>query len=228
LILVAGAAFAVAQPASAQTVKITTTGTITAIYGDGFNSSVQVGTPFTYSFLFNYSVPDTYIFGDPTLGLYESGAAPYGATFSFGDYGFAPNAGSPAQIGVYYDEAHSFYFLQTKDNSETVTGFSSPPANSEVYAYGQLTDNSILSSDALPPLSIYNLANFHNAASDGFFVAAVLQYDSGQSEVVGTATSLSAELVNPVPEASTTLSLGVMLGLGGLGMVVARRRRSRV
>ena len=115
------------------------------------------------------------------------------------------------------------------DNSETVTGFSSPPANSEVSAYGQLTDNSILSSDALPPLSIYNLANFHNAASDGFFVEAVLYNGSGQSSVVGTATSLSAELVPPaVPEASTTVSLGVMLGLGGLVLAVMRaRRRSR-
>ncbi len=220
----AAAPFALAGPASAQTFKITTTGTITTIYGDGFNSSVQVGTPFTYSFLFHYSVPDSQPY-DPTLGQYYEPGPSYGTTFTFGDYGFAPNASSPAQIDVLYDEAHSFYYLQTTDNSETVTGFSSPPANSVVSAYGQLTDNSLLPSDALPPLSIYNLANFHNPNADGFFVQAVLYNGSGQSEVVGTATSLSAELVTPaaVPEASTTVSLGVMLALGGLMLAVRRR-----
>ena len=224
LLLVAGAAIAVARPASAQTFKVTTTGTLTAIYGDGFNSSVQVGTPFTYSFLFDYSAPDGY--AGPTLGQYLVGGSPYGATFTFGDYGFAPNAVSNAEIDAYYDEAHSFYYLQTKGNGETATGFSSPPVTSQVYAYGQLTNNSILSSDALPPISIYNLANFHNAAADGFFVSAVLPGGSDQTEVVGTATSLSAELVNPVPEASTTVSLGMMLGLGGLALGMRRRRKA--
>ena len=226
--MVAGIAFAIAPPASAQIVKITSTGTITTIYGDGFNSSVQVGTPFTYSFLFDYSVPDSQPH-DPTLGQYYSGGAPYGTTFSFGDYGFAPNAASPAQIDAYYDEANSFYYLQTKDNSETATGFSSPPANSEVYAYGQLTVNSILTSDALPPLSIYNLANFHNPNSDGFFVEAVLYNDSGQSVVFGTATSLSAELVNRgygpcAGSLHDKVSLGGLLGLGGLALAVRQRK----
>jgi hypothetical protein len=225
--LAANAAIAVGRPASAQTFKITTTGTISGIYGDGVNSSVQIGTPFTYSFLFHYSVLDSQP-DDPTLGQYTEFGAPYGATFTFGDYGFAPNAVSGSEFDAFYDEPHNSYYLQTEGKNETATGFSSPPVNTQVYAYGQLTDNSILSSDALPPLSIYNLANFHNPNSDGFFVGALLNYNSGQSEVIGTATSLSAELVNPaaVPEASTTVSLGVLLGLGGLALAVRRRRKA--
>ena len=220
---------AVAQPASAQTVKITATGTITGIYDAGlFNSSVQIGTPFTYSYLFNYSVPDT-LPDDPTVGSYN-GYGANGATLTFGDYQFMPNMSSGlgrATINVHDNVTSSPDEIDLFGVNETATGFSSPHSDAQVNAFGQFTNNSILSSDALPPLSIYNLANFHNTGLDGFFVDASLYGDFGQSEVRGTATSLSAELVNPVPEASTTVSLGVMLGLGGLALAVRARRRSR-
>ena len=225
LLLMAAAPFVLAGSASAQVFKITTTGTITSIYDTTgfFNSSVQVGTPFTYSYLYDYSVPDTY--ADPTFGLYVETGAPYGGTFTFGDYGLVSNANSSAEINVYDNNPTSADAIVLFDKYGTATGFSSPPLQTEVVASGILTNDSILSSDALPPLSVYNLANFHKNGN-GFYVTAILNGDFGAAEASGTATSLSAELVTPaaVPEASTTVSLGVLLALGGLTLAVRRRR----
>lgn len=225
LLLVAGASFMLAGSASAQTVKITTTGTITEIGDAGLlNSSVQVGIPFTYSFLFNYSA--AHVFDDFGQLTYQDQGTPYGATVTFGDYGFAPNAdASVADIALSHNQPSGPDFISFAGSNETATGFSSPITSSGVGFFGYLTNNSILSSDALPPLSVYNLANFHNAALDGFRFSAVLHSDFGQTEIRGTATSLSAELVNPVPEASTTVSLGLLLALGLGGVVIAARRR---
>lgn len=58
LILIAGASLGFAGSAAAQQFKVTAAGKITSVNGGIFNSSVVVGTPFTYSFLFNFSIPN--------------------------------------------------------------------------------------------------------------------------------------------------------------------------
>ena len=88
-----------------------------------------------------------------------------------------------------------------------------------------MTDKTgLFSSNVLPSLSAYNTVLLNGA----IFTANVTDIGGNASGVQGSITSLSAVLAAPVPEASTTLSLGVMLGLGGLALAVIRaRRRSR-
>ena len=213
LLLVAGAACAFAKPAAAQTYKVTATGTLTQVYTTGgqFNFSVAVGTPYTLSFLFNYSAPDDSS-SDPTLGQYNL-PSPYGATVAFGDYTFAPTNNGANRLGVYNNHAGTNEVDLTSAN-ESTTGFSSPTTANVVF-YG-VSNTGFITSDAQLPLSAYNVANFNNLVFD--------VVTSQGAYVVGSVTSLSAQSANPVPEASTTVSLGVMLGLGGLVLVVRRRR----
>ena len=169
-----------------------------------------------FSFLFNYSAPDNYS-SDPTFGQYDL-TSPYGATAAFGDYTFAPTNMGANRLEVYnnYQQLNGFALTSYE---ESATGFGSPTTAYNVEVIG-LSSTGSITSDAQLPLSAYKVANFDNL---DFFVAipGITVYSSS---VEGSVTSLSAQLVPPaVPEASTTVSLGVLLGLGGPALVVRRR-----
>ena len=85
-----------------------------------------------------------------------------------------------------------------------------------------MSSTGFFSSSAIPPLSAYNTANFDSL----HFEVDVSDSNGYGHALEGDVTSLSAELVTPaaVPEASTTVSLGVLLALGGLTLAVRRRR----
>ena len=213
MLLLTGAALGIARPAAAQTFKVTATGTITNV--SGFNSSVAIDTPYTFSFLYDYSVPN--ISSDPTFGEYDSRDANYGPTVAFGDYKFTPFANELNYLAVGTGNGQTAYNgFNLVSLEETATGLRSG-------AYVQLEGESstgFFSSTAMPPLSSYNVANFD------FLQVALSGPTASDYGFLGSVTSLSAQLVNPVPEASTTVSLGVMLGLGGLALGMRRRRKA--
>ena len=222
----AAAPFVLAGPASAQQFKVTATGTVTSVEDSVhlYNSSVAIGTPFTFSFVFDYSAPDGYP-NDPNHGVYKLSGNGNGATVSVGDYKFTPSAASLSDVGVTHNndqDAISFY-----SQNEIKTGLSSPGTNLvRIYLTGP--SGKFLTSDALPPLSAYNQINLA-APNYSQFIVQVQNSTSYYSNIVGeySFNSLKAELVNPaaaVPEASTTVSLGVLLALGGLTLAVRRRR----
>ena len=146
-----------------------------------------------------------------------------GATATFGDYKFTPGPTSANLIYIHHTVANPDRLDLTSGN-ETTPGFSVPYYGAT--AYIQLTNNTgLFSSTSLPPLSAYNTLPLDMAV----FTANVQSANGSVSGVSGSITSLSAVLVSPpVPEASTTVSLGVMLGLGGLVLAVCARRRPRV
>ena len=114
--------------------------------------------------------------------------------------------------------------LDLVSSNETTPGFNVPYRSAS--AYIQISDNAgLFSSGTLPPLSAYNTVPL----SGIMFTANVVDPSNNNvSGVAGSVTSIKAELIAPVPEASTTVSLGVMLALGGLVLMVIRaRRRSR-
>ena len=232
LLLTVGGSLALAGSASAQQFKVTASGVITSVNNTAglYNSSVTVGTSFVETYLFDYSAHDT--FSNPAFGRFDLSGPYYGPTITYGDYKFVPRSGAltlnifgvgnqPAGVGT--DE------LYLESNSSTAFGFTAPATGGESLLDLFDTTGSLLSSKALPPPSAYgayDLSGLHGLAS---FSSKVYTNDNNAgptSSVGGTVTFLSAELVNPaaVPEASTWVSLGVMLGLGGLGLAVRRRR----
>jgi hypothetical protein len=225
LLLLTGFALGIAHPAAAQQFKVTATGTIDSVVNtEGLlNSSVAVGTSFTSSFLFDYSAPNL---GDSNLGGYNLYGANAGATSVFGDYTFAPGPDSINGVSIYhYPNGVSENRLVLQSQGGTVTGFSVPLNfnSTEIQLYDSA---GLFSSTALPPLATYGAFPL---SSPTFFSVAFKSSNPDfrdVSRVTGSITSLSAELVNPVPEASTTVSLSVLLGLGGLALAVRRRRVS--
>lgn len=186
-----------------------------------FNSSVAVGTPYTFSYLLDSSVPSTY--SDPTHAQYNFPGANYGATAAFGDYKFTPSANGINFLAVGNGNGKTVYNgFNLVSQNETATGFGSPTTAPEVFLEGE-SSTGFFSSSAMPPLSAYNVANF-----DFLHFVMYVQIGNKASGVSGSVTSLKAELVDPnvtpVPEASTTVSLGLMLGLGGLVLAVRRRK----
>ena len=220
LLLTVGGSLALAGTASAQVFKVTATGKITSFYNQRvpYNSSVAVGTPFTFTYLFDYSAP--LVLSSPGDHAYSLTGANAGATSTFGDYKFTPQSTSVNSVYVYNNGGNSNR-IDLTSGGETTPGFSVPYYAATSYI--QITDSQgLFSSSSLPPLSAYSAI----PVSDIHFVANVQDIDGYVSGIAGSVTSLSAELVNPaaVPEASTWVSLGVMLGLGGLGLAVRRRR----
>ena len=228
LLLTVGGSLALAGSASAQQFKVTATGTITNIRINSeispFDSSVVIGTPFTVSYLFDYSVPNTN--PDLAFGSYRLFGVNYGATAAIGDYKLTPTISTISDVelqnhlnGTAQDhlELDSFFGTFVGPNN------SSRPGESAL----SLVDDTglLLSSNALPPPSAYGAFDL-TLPNSSRFDAYIFGSDGVRSSAQGTITSLSAELVAPaaVPEVSTWVSLGVLLGLGGL-MVVVRRRR---
>lgn len=138
----------------------------------------------------------------------------------FGDYQFTPGAASFNITFVRHNGGDSNR-LNLTSAGETVTGFSVPLRDNvtDILIGGNA---GIFSSDALPSLSAYGVVPLSNVT----FQTSVITSNGSNSNVIGSITSMSAELVAPaaVPEVSTWVSLGVLLGLGGLGIAVRRRR----
>ena len=124
-LLIACASFALAGSASAQQFKVTATGRLTSVTNGlvPFNSSVAVGTPFTFSFLFDYSAPNTT--PGSSTGSHGISGVNAGATASFGDYNFTPGPTSGNVIFVRHAAAHPDRLDLASDN-ETTPGFSVP------------------------------------------------------------------------------------------------------
>lgn len=221
LLLTVGGSLALAGSASAQQFKVTATGAVTLVSNGTipFNSSVAVGTPFTFSYLFDYSAPS--VSSSPSVTIYSLPGANAGATSVFGDYQFTPG---PASFNITYvrHNGGDSNRLDLTSASETVTGFSVPLRDNVTDILIGDNGERLFSSDALPSLSAYGMVPLNNVT----FQTSVIASNGSNSNVVGSITSMSAELVAPaaVPEVSTWVSLGVLLGLGGLGLAVRRRR----
>ena len=158
-----------------------------------------------------------------TFSTYSKGATE-GATATFGDYKFLPQTNTSSQVTVIANPASSRDYLVVYGSTETVetaTGPIGPYREADAGIQGFLSKG-ILSSEALPPISAYAAIDL----SGMIFQASLTSVDGYNSNATGSLTSLKAELVNPaaVPEASTWVSLGVLLGLGGVMLAVRRRR----
>ena len=214
--------------ASAQQFKVTATGKVNSVSDSAhlYDSSVTGETPFTFSFLFDYSSPN--LSSNTNVGNYRASGVNSGVTTTYGNYKLSPGSASISQVAVINSDSQNDLVVLSSDDL-TATGFSVPLGTNHTTL--QLYFPAItLSSGALPPLSAYDFSRFAGkSGTGGDFSSSVSGNGIFASSVSGSITSLSAELVNPapVPEASTTVSLGVMLGLGGLALAVRARRRSR-
>ena len=231
LVLIAGASLGLAGSAAAQQFKVTASGTIYDITdpNSDFNSSVAIGIPYTSSCLFDYATPDS----DPssTLGNFTIIGTSAGATAKFGDYQFVSNTNTENLVQTadhFQGKVKDQVYFQSYNDTMTGGGIAGFFPNA-TYIFIDDSSGLFLSSDALPLVSAFGALNLHDPNSNYRFFAGGYDQHRQNTYVLGTITSLSAELVNPVPEASTTLSLGLMLGLGGMAVVRrwAGSRRSR-
>ena len=146
--------------------------------------------------------------------------ANYQALLSGGNYvaPLAPVAFTISGLRTGYEyEAQLFVSdprIYGQDRAETLTGRTTLSYNStgQDGGVGQFADSNVFIADA--------------SGKATFTVTS-----SGASAYAGQATQVNAFQVRdlgpaPVPEASTTISLGVMLGLGGLALGGRRRRKA--
>ena len=180
------------------------------------------GTPFTFSFLFDYSSLN--LSSNTNIGNYRASGMSSGVTTTYGNYKLSPGPASVSQVGVINSDSQNDLVVLSSDEL-TATGFSVPLGtnHTSLQLYFPTTT---LSSGALPSLSAYDFSRFAGkSGTGGDFSSSVYGNGIFASSISGSITSLSAELVTPtpVPEASTTVSLGMMLGLGGLALAVRRR-----
>jgi len=149
-----------------------------------------------------------------------------GAATSYGHYQFLPDKNFQNFVVINNKPSSSTYDVNLSGLTHFVNGLGAP------YSYGgadlqfkNTPGQYNLSSNTLPPLDFYR--NF--PLNQITFVSFITNSGLGrETDVYGTVNSITADLVAPVPEASTTVSLGVMLALGGLVLMVIRaRRRSR-
>jgi len=149
-----------------------------------------------------------------------------GSDASYGHYHFLPDKNFRNSVVVNNKPSSGTYDVDLSGLTHFVNGLGAP------YSYGgadlqfkNTPGQYNLSSNTLPPLDFYR--NF--PLNQITFVSFITNSGLGrETDVYGTVNSITADLVAPVPEASTTVSLGVMLALGGLVLMVIRaRRRSR-
>ena len=228
-LLVAASSLTLAGSASAQQFKVTVAGNISQIFNNSgyFDSSVTVGTPFTETFFFDYSVAranDAFngVFYSVTPTVAANGEN-IGGAISYGDYQFLPDNNS--QNIVQIENHNGVYQVNLSGSTHFVNGGgTSYNYAKDLLVFPDVPGQYDLNSTILPPLDFYR--NF--PLSQVRFTSSILASPSSVagSEADGTVTSITAELINPVPEASTTVSLGVMLGLGGLALGMRRRRKA--
>ena len=228
LLLMASAFLALAGSASAQQFKVTATGNISQVFNNGgyFDSSVAVGTPFTETFFFDYSVAKNISSANSVRysvsAVIAASNENIGGAISYGNYQFLPDRNF--QNFVHIENHQGVYQINLSDTTHFVNGVSTPYSyGSDLLVFPNIPGQYDLNSTILPPLDFYR--NF--PLSQIRFVSSIFTSPSSpaKSEVTGTVTSITAELVNSVPEASTTVSLGFLLAFGLGGVVIAARRR---
>ncbi len=219
------------RPAAAQTVEVTASGVINTVATPpgAFDSSVAVGTPFSVNFFYQLGAPNL-ITSDPTIGGYYYSGPSNGLEATLGDYTISRNAGT-SDVSVFNRSGgSSAYSLQLNSFNSTLTS-TNPSAGSlpgqTQFSLG-FTDGTgaAANSIALPPASLYQLSNFSAPSSAAQFDIFYYPGPNQLAEVIGTITTLNAQtLPAAVPEASTTVSFGLLLALGLGGVVVAARRK---
>ena len=218
------------QAADAQTVQITAAGTIQKVSDieNSLDASVTVGTPFTFTYLFDY-VPPTPEGGITETDFYFFPAA-LGASATVGDYAFTSGAAvsnNMATVSVVGQYPLSDIDFGSNNQTLVVAGKSIPYGGSSgIY----LRDNQgrITTTGALPPLSAFNLPLYDAYAptNQGTFYSGTLALPGTSSDVViwGQINRLSARFVPPtVPEPTPA----ALLGIGALGLAVPVLRAHR-
>ncbi len=230
--LVAVAGLALIKPALGQTVKVTASGVINLVSTNPgvLDASVQVGTPFNVNFLYDFGSSNQS--SNPEVGAYYYSGPAYGLEGTFGDYTISANAGTsdvavfnrPSGFSEYQVQLTSFGNILTTSNPNA-----GPPPTQTQFGLA-FTDSTgmVANSISLPPASLFQLSHF-DAGSNGAGFS--FYYDLGFNQfgaVDGTVTSLSAQtLPQAVPEASTTVSFGLLLALGLGGVVITAKRKKR-
>lgn len=227
LAMLAGLSLAAAPAAEAQAKVVTLTGRLTFVDNSGgaFDSSVQVGTTFTYSFAVDPSERQTYSNVSPgnfAETRYDSLGALYGATVSYGGVTLTSDATSrnfmSRQNG--YNSNYEDHLYQ-QSNAGAASGLVSGHTAlfSDVYGFGAGGSHP---TDLNDPtfgwdLTRYTGTQFESRAAGG----------GANNRVGGIITGFSMASASPavVPEPSTVAAFGfTFLGTAGL-MVKARRRK---
>ena len=188
--------------------------------GNNYNYSVTFNTPASYvgtgngdiQFLFTPDGPD------PANAYLTAGSLSYSSGWKIDPFGIM-------KVG----DANIDYFAQTVTlgNTQAQNGFSIPVTKWGTYASLSFnytdppgtdpTDFTLtLQQAGLPDASLFDVR---------FDPSGTATLMNSASDVTITPQSGTPGLDNPVPEASTTVSLGLLLALGLGGVVVASKRR---
>ena len=196
-----------------------------------FDAAALAGSTFTASYLFDATAPNQT--PNSSTGKYGFGSVPYGLTFTV------------------YDQAHNPLLTGTPDAS-TVSGAFTSPAGPTFYSRSLASGGSAAGTvDSLTSsLTLSNPnGNYGNSLpiSPGFYDISHFPFDivlAGNLHELETTFDVIGDDVNgneddaifkvnslslqPVPEASTTVSFGLLLTLGMGRVAVATRRKKRV
>ena len=193
-----------------------------------FDAAALAGSTFTASYLFDATAPNQT--PNASTGKYGFGSAPYGLTFTV------------------YDQAHNPLLTGTP-NASTVSGAFTYPVGPAFYSRSLASGGSAAGSvgSLISSLTLSNPnGNYGNSLpiSPGFYDISHFPFDivlAGNLHELATTFDIIGDDVNgneddaifkvsslslqPVPEASTTVSFGLLLVLGIGGLLVAARRK---
>lgn len=157
--------------------------------------------------------PDTFVFGNPHAGIYAAWLGPAGSD-GFLSQSIATTAGHAYTVS---------YWLAVDTNS--LSGLSSPNDFSASFGGQSLfSGTNLAATDSHSTAAAdYVLYSFTTAAAAG--PASTLRFGFRDDPAEFRLDDVQVRDAGPVPEASTTVSLGLLLALGIGGMAVAAKRK---
>lgn len=215
------------KTASAEKFNVVATGTINQIIGV-FDSSVEIGTPYTYAFTWDSGLPYGDFASNPPnydRQTWTSLGAAYGATVSFGNYSSTGDDSSASSLQK-QNNTNPSYGVPDLVVHFTTGGIYSGPFSYSGTVYTQIERGAVsdvFSNTIQAPETDWTFAPFDPNFS-GFFWRLVggPSGDALNSRVYGDLQSMT---FTPVPEPSGLIIAG--LGFIGLTAWGRQRRKSR-
>ena len=189
-------------PLKAQVIDLTAYGTVTTTY----NSSVEVGSPFTYDYVIDEDASSTA--RGSTYATYLDSSSDASGTETFGGYTFTQTDYSGA--AVYNDYSEGYGYNLTNDSPNTNGYYQNASLLLISYTHPSVATDTSLSSIGQFPISDFNgYTSFDFVSVD----------EEGDSEVFGNITSYTVQII---PEPSESYLFG-----GGLFLLALRRFTSK-
>ena len=194
------------------TFEITVTGQIDYISDTLglLDSSVQIGTPYEMTFIFSYNATPSPV--APGFESYSLATPVFSSIVTYGDYTITSTGNTSGSLGIWNNYIFSGrgvtdgFQIFTAQNTVVIANhpYAKPLFNAQNSVDAFDSSHSVFSSTRLPPVSVYNAANFQNTTSSNaldfisFLQPSATDYADG-SFVGGSYSTISAQYIRVHP-----------------------------